>query len=58
MPNSPAVTGCMRPAAVVNEEIRTLLATGGLLTPEGRRRYEQLVVEWAAAGRAEVAEAA
>lgn len=58
MPNSPAVTGMKRPAAVVNEEIRALLAEGGLQTPEGRRRYEQLVVEWAAAGRAEVAEAA
>lgn len=58
MPNSPASPGTMRPAAVVNEEIRALLNEGGLLTPEGRRRYEQLVVEWAAAGRADVAEAA
>jgi hypothetical protein len=58
MPNSPAVTSATRPAAVVNEEIRALLAEGGLLTPEGRRRYEQLVVEWAAAGQDEVAEAA
>jgi len=48
----------MRSAAVVNEEIRALLASNGLLTPEGRREYERLVVEWAAAGQAELAEAA
>ncbi|MFJ8982840.1 hypothetical protein [Streptomyces sp. NPDC102282] len=51
MPNSPAVTGMTRPAAVVNEEIRAPLAAGGLQAADGRRWYEQLVVEWVAAGR-------
>jgi hypothetical protein len=42
----------------VNEEIRALQADGGLVTPEGRRRYEELLVEWAAAVRGDVTEAA
>ncbi|MGW0780284.1 hypothetical protein [Streptomyces sp. NPDC002913] len=59
MPNSPAVPGSMRPAAVVNEEIRDLWTrSGGVLTPEGQREYERLLVEWAAASRVDVAEAA
>lgn len=58
MPRTPAVTGVMRPAAVVNDEIRALLDSGGLTTPEGRQQYERLVVEWAAAGQAELAEVA
>ena len=58
MPRTSAVTGAMRSAAVVNEEIRALLDAGGLATPESRREYERLVVEWAAAGQAELAEAA
>lgn len=43
---------------MVNEEIRTLLADGDLVSPEGRRRYEELLVEWAAAVRGDVSEAA
>ncbi|MFI5649867.1 hypothetical protein ACIA71_01440 [Streptomyces anulatus] len=49
---------CARSLAVVNEEIRALLAGGGLVTPEGRRRYEELLVEWASAVRGDVTEAA
>lgn len=49
----------MRPAAVVNEEIRALWArAGGTLTAEQRREYEALLAEWTAALRAEVVEAA
>ncbi|MFD4901796.1 hypothetical protein ACFVDT_20305 [Streptomyces sp. NPDC057699] len=59
MPTSPAVTGSVRSAAVVNEEIRALWQrSGGVLTPEGQREYERLLVEWAAAVRGGVAEAA
>ncbi|MFE7485422.1 hypothetical protein [Streptomyces sp. NPDC057552] len=42
----------------MNEEIRALLTSGGLLSVEGRCRYEELLVEWAAAVRGDVAEAA
>lgn len=48
-----------RSAAVVNEEIRALwAASGGVLSPSERARYEVLLVEWAVASRAGVAEAA
>ncbi|MFE2970892.1 hypothetical protein ACFXKC_46285 [Streptomyces sp. NPDC059340] len=51
--------GSARSAAELNEEIRALwLRAGGTLSPEQRREYEVLVTEWAAAVRAEVAEAA
>jgi hypothetical protein len=44
---------------VVNEAIRALWQrSGGVLTPEGQREYESLLVEWAAAVRADVVEAA
>ncbi|XCM34419.1 hypothetical protein ABXI76_05035 [Streptomyces parvus] len=42
----------------MNEEIRALLEAGGLVSPEGRLRYQELLVEWAAAVRGDVAEAA
>ncbi|MGV0095115.1 hypothetical protein [Streptomyces californicus] len=42
----------------MNEEIRGLLASGGLVSLEARRRYEELLVEWAAAVRGDVTEAA
>ncbi|MFC9121372.1 hypothetical protein ACFTXO_16490 [Streptomyces sp. NPDC057067] len=59
MPTFPAVTGSVRSAAVVNEEIRALWQrSGGVLTPEGQREYKRLLVEWAAAVRGGVAEAA
>ena len=52
----------VRPSAVVNAEIRALvLACGGWLYGESRRRYEGLVAEWTravAAERVEVVEAA
>ncbi|MCX4605538.1 hypothetical protein OG402_34275 [Streptomyces anulatus] len=58
MPTPPAEPPCARSLAVVNEEIRALLADGGLVSVEGRRRYEELLVEWAAAVRGDVTEAA
>lgn len=52
----------MRPAAVVNEEIRALVVkAGGWLYGETRQRYEVLRDEWTvavAAERCEVVEAA
>ncbi|MEU3613558.1 hypothetical protein ABZ725_14740 [Streptomyces sp. NPDC006872] len=52
----------VRPSAVVNAEIRALvIARGGWLYGESRRRYEELVAEWTlavAAERGEVVEAA
>ncbi len=49
--------GSVRSAAQLNEQIRALWqrADGRLTTAEERREYELLVVEWAAAARAEVA---
>ena len=43
-----------RSAAEVNAEIRALVAAGGA----GTARYEELLEEWAAAVRGDVAEAA
>lgn len=49
----------MRPAEVVQEEIRALMAeTGGWLWGPTRERYEQLRDEWVAAVREEMATAA
>lgn len=51
--------GSVRPAAEVNEEIRALwLRAGGSLSEQERAEYKRLVVEWAAAIRGEVIEAA
>ncbi|MFH0517807.1 hypothetical protein ACHBTE_11580 [Streptomyces sp. M41] len=51
--------GSVRSAAEVNEEIRALwLRAGGSLSAQERAEYELLVVEWAAAIRAEIIEAA
>ncbi|WP_020116838.1 hypothetical protein [Streptomyces canus] len=52
--------GSVRPAAVVNEDIRQLArrAWGRPFTDEERARYELLVVEWTVADRAEVVKAA
>lgn len=51
--------GSVRSAAEVNEEIRALwLRAGGSLSSQERAEYELLVVEWAAAIRDEVIEAA
>lgn len=52
---SPSDCGCVRPAAVVQVEIRALLEeTGGWLWGPTRARYEQLRDEWVEAVRAEV----
>lgn len=57
-PNSPPQGG-VRSAAAVNEDIRRLWQdTRVRLVGERRAEYERLVVEWAAAVRAEVVEAA
>ena len=59
MPPPDLAPGSVRSAAVVNEEIRALwLRAGGRLSAEERQVYARLVVEWAEAVRAEVAEAA
>ncbi|MFE4671394.1 hypothetical protein [Streptomyces sp. NPDC056723] len=59
MPPTLPTSGPARPAAVVNAEIRELWRDPRVrLTTEGRARYELLVVEWAAAVRAGIVEAA
>lgn len=46
----PNVSVPVRPASVVNEEIRELWQrSGGLLSPEDEREYQRLLVEWSAA---------
>jgi hypothetical protein len=55
----PASSGALRPAAVVNSEIRALWTrAGGSLAPREQERYQRLLVEWAAAVRADIVEAA
>ncbi|MGP4049107.1 hypothetical protein [Streptomyces sp. 2A115] len=57
-PNS-VTPGSARSAAVLNEQIRALwIRAGGSLSAQERAEYELLVVEWAAAVRDEVVEAA
>jgi hypothetical protein len=47
---TPPDRGPVRPAAVVNEEIRELWTDPRVrLSTEGRRRYEVLVAEWTVA---------
>jgi len=59
MPPPLPASGGVRPAAVVNAEIRALWqAAGGVLTVEQRALYGRLLVEWEQAVRAEGAEAA
>ncbi|MFF9768737.1 hypothetical protein ACF1GT_19365 [Streptomyces sp. NPDC014636] len=51
--------GSVRSAAEVNEQIRTLwMRADGTLSAEERAEYELLVIEWAAAIRGQVIEAA
>ncbi|MEU1040144.1 hypothetical protein ACFYP4_17825 [Streptomyces sp. NPDC005551] len=51
--------GSVRSAAELNEQIRALwMRTGGSLSAQERAEYALLVVEWAAAIREEVVEAA
>ncbi|WP_181009338.1 hypothetical protein [Streptomyces sp. SM11] len=46
-----------RPMVVLNAQIRALVAGGGVASPEGRREYERLLVEWVSAVRGGPAEA-
>lgn len=58
VPDAPFRTS-VRPAAELNERIRALWQrAGGALSAREREEYELLVVEWAAAMRGEVTEAA
>ncbi|MEU5088615.1 hypothetical protein [Streptomyces sp. NPDC021356] len=51
--------GSVRSAAELNEQIRALwMRAGGSLSAQERAEYELLVVEWAAAIRGRVVEAA
>ncbi|CAM5459101.1 putative protein OS=Streptomyces alboniger OX=132473 GN=CP975_04735 PE=4 SV=1 [Streptomyces alboniger] len=51
--------GSVRSAAELNEQIRALwMRAGGTLSPQERAEYELLVVEWAAAIRGEIVQAA
>jgi hypothetical protein len=51
--------GSVRSAAEVNEQIRALwMRAGGTLSSQERAEYALLVVEWAAAIRSDVIEAA
>lgn len=52
MSPTPLPDGTVRPAAVVNAEIRGLWPEGAT-TPTDAVRYRELLVEWAAAVRAE-----
>ncbi|GHD86606.1 hypothetical protein [Streptomyces naganishii] len=57
-PDSVAL-GSVRSASELNDRIRALwMRAGGSLTAQERAEYELLVVEWAAAIRGEVIEAA
>ncbi|MGW3595025.1 hypothetical protein [Streptomyces sp. NPDC005167] len=59
MPQHPPLSTPVRTPAAVNEDIRALWERSGhVLSPEGRREYARLLVEWAAAARADVVEAA
>jgi len=51
--------GSVRSAAALNEQIRALwIRAGGSLSAQERAEYELLVVQWAAAVRDEIVEAA
>ena len=59
MPPTTPASGPVRSAAAVNAEIRALWRDPSVrLTDVQRAAYERLCVEWAAAKRAEVVEAA
>ena len=59
MSPTPPGPGLVRPAAVVNADIRALWSDPRVqLTSEGRAALARLYEEWAAAVRAEVVEAA
>ncbi|MFE4176887.1 hypothetical protein ACFRR7_33415 [Streptomyces sp. NPDC056909] len=57
--DSPSACDSVRSAAVVNAEIRALWArAGSALSSAEQERYQRLLVEWAAAVRADVVTAA
>jgi hypothetical protein len=59
MSPNPVTPGSARSAAALNEQIRALwIRSGGSLSAQERAEYELLVVEWAAAVREEIIEAA
>lgn len=59
MPPTSCCLGSVRSAAVVNEEIRQLVASRGRrLTDEEKALLNELYLEWADAVRAEIVEAA
>ncbi|GGZ22656.1 hypothetical protein [Streptomyces nitrosporeus] len=57
MPIPPAEPAPARSLTELNAAIRALVH-GGLGSPEARREYERLLVEWAAAVQADVSDAA
>ncbi|GGT54753.1 hypothetical protein P6B95_09140 [Streptomyces atratus] len=57
MPITPSPSTLVRSPAAVNADIRALWAAGPL-SPEGEAEYQRLLVEWEAAVRADVVEAA
>ncbi|MFE4334943.1 hypothetical protein ACFRQM_37720 [Streptomyces sp. NPDC056831] len=57
MPINPSPATPVRSPTAVNADIRALWAAGPL-SPEGEGRYRELLVEWAAAVRADVVAAA
>ncbi|MEU6017419.1 hypothetical protein ABZ826_26250 [Streptomyces sp. NPDC047515] len=54
---TPSPATPVRSPAAVNADIRALWACGAL-SPEGEAEYQRLLVEWEAAVRADVVEAA
>ncbi|MFJ2744476.1 hypothetical protein ACIO3O_33035 [Streptomyces sp. NPDC087440] len=57
--SSPGSARSVRSAAVVNAEIRALWSrTDGALSPADEARYQELLVEWAAAVREALVKAA
>jgi len=59
MPPDPSGAAAVRSADAVNDDIRALVRDAGRrLTDEERAVYEQLLLEWAAAVRAEIVAAA
>lgn len=59
MSPNPLAPGRVRPAAAVNEDIRALWPRAGTqLNAKERAKYERLLIEWAAAIKAEIVEAA
>ncbi|MFD6532860.1 hypothetical protein [Streptomyces sp. NPDC060184] len=59
MSTFPPATAPVRSPDAVNADIRALWqCSGGRLSPEGEATYQRLLVEWASAMHADMAEAA